>query len=165
MTSKSDFSRQLEDALPALQRYALKLTRGNKDRDAGKDLLQDTAERMLARQDEFRGDARLTTWGCSIMFNILVSGYRKQSRCDKNIVRGDFPVSVPSSQESVVALRETREQMKKLSDQEQKALVGTALGMSDGEIGAQEGMPSGTVRAHRFRARDKLRAADSGVRA
>lgn len=68
---------ELSDALPRLYRYALRLSR---DPDLAADVVQDTAERALARADQWRGEVPLERWLYRIAHNVFVDRVRRAGR-------------------------------------------------------------------------------------
>ncbi len=68
---------ELSALLPRLYRYALRLTR---DPDVAADVVQDTAERAIARSHQWRGDAPLERWLFRIAHNAFIDHTRRSRR-------------------------------------------------------------------------------------
>jgi RNA polymerase sigma-70 factor (ECF subfamily) len=68
---------ELIEILPKLRRYACSLTGNISDAD---DLLQNSIERALKRQDSFDSERKLISWMYTITKNIWIDELRAQSR-------------------------------------------------------------------------------------
>ena len=74
--SSPGFSQQLCALLPDLRRKALQLARSP---SAADDLVQDTLERALRYECQFRPGSNLRAWACRIMVNRFISQSRRRS--------------------------------------------------------------------------------------
>ena len=61
-----------------LLRFALRLTSG--EREAANDLLQETLLKVLSNEDRFLPNSNLKQWLYTIMRNLFINNYRRQSR-------------------------------------------------------------------------------------
>ncbi len=77
MMTTTEFNNQLIELHECLIRYAWKLTA---DKDDAEDLLQDTYLRALAYQEQFEESTNLKAWIYTIMKNVFINNYRKNSR-------------------------------------------------------------------------------------
>lgn len=97
--------RGISEHMPAMKRYALKLTR---DRDAADDLVQSTALHAIHRAASFTPGTNLSGWLMTILHNTYVDGIRKSAR-HGNISRipiDEIEIPVAATQPSDVYLAE-----------------------------------------------------------
>lgn len=73
---RTDVEKQIVELLPALQRFARALDRGN----GSDDLVQETVVKALGALDSFERDSNLKSWLFTIMKNSFCSRYRRQRR-------------------------------------------------------------------------------------
>src|SRR5690606_16459780 len=71
-------ARTLEECLPRLRRFALKLTR---NAEQAEDLTQTTLLRAWRYKDDFRGDGSVMTWTYKIMRNAFYNDRRDAKKC------------------------------------------------------------------------------------
>ncbi|MDP2131301.1 MAG: sigma-70 family RNA polymerase sigma factor [Erythrobacter sp.] len=122
------------------------------------DLAQETFLLAWRKLNQFRGEARFSTWLYRIAFSCFLQSARKrQHPTDK---AGGDVVGQQLSVSSEVALRLDLERaMHGLSEDEQAVLLHVAqLGLSHEEAAYVLSMPLGTVKSHARRGKDKLRA-------
>ena len=134
------------------------------DADRAQDYTQETFIRAFARLAEFRGEAALSTWICSIAVSVALNGLRKLKRrqdreLDLEVVEPALPGATTPAAEpdlkerlahAIDALPEGYRTVFVMHDVE---------GYTHEEIGQVLGVQSGTSKAQLFRARAKLRTA------
>jgi RNA polymerase sigma-70 factor, ECF subfamily len=133
------------------------------DHGEAEDVTQETFLRAYERLEEFRGDARFSTWLYRICYNLCVNRFQFQ-RKDRNLSNGSAPEAVPSS---------TIGSCEQLLVKEQQQLMNWALSrlkaefreavllyhtehLSYEEIADVLGSPVGTVRSRIHRGREDL---------
>ena len=132
------------------------------DRGEAEDVTQETFLRAYERLNEFRGDARFSTWLYRICHNLCVNRFQRNER---NSSKGSTPEAVPSS---------TIGSCEQLLVKEQQQLMNWALSrlkaefreavllyhtdhLSYEEIAEVLGSPVGTVRSRIHRGREELK--------
>ena len=147
----------LEDAIPALRRYAWALLR---DRNAADDLVQDTLLRALDRIDTVEPGADPRAWLFTIMHNLNVSHWRRaRVRADIAVEKADADMATPPPQQASAELRDVLRGLELLPEEQRQILRLVAVeGMSYGEAARILGLPIGTVMSRLSRARDRLGA-------
>lgn len=157
----------LPSHLPALWRYALKLTRDHAD---AADLVQDTCLKALHFEHTYT-EGNLEGWLMCILHNLHISARRKiAQRAQKHILvmpmveedwqeEGNWSeLSSPPEQETHIEYVETAEVLSGFTDHFRLPIVLSAVhGLMYEEIAAALGIPKGTVRSRLSRARKKLR--------
>lgn len=147
---------ELQEALPALNRFALKLTR---NADRADDLVQDCVERALNKQHLFDGQ-NLRSW----MFTICRRVFLNQIRKDKSRGTQVDIENTPESKFSEKALQEDQmhfqdvvENFSKLPMNDKVILSLVVIeGLKYDEAASVLEIPVGTVRSRLSRARAKL---------
>jgi len=133
------------------------------DREAAKDLFQETFIKAYYNMDRFRGDCAIKTWLISIAVNVCKDYLR--SAYQKNVVPMEQPV------EENIASDDNYEEIENADRNEQIRKVVNALPekyrdvvlfvyyreMSVAEAAVALGLPEGTVKSRLARARDVLR--------
>ncbi len=157
MTNNAITAADLNECLPALQRFAFTLTR-NEDR--ARDLVQDCLERCLRKQHLFDGQ-NLRSW----MFTVCRRVFLNQIRRDK--VRGvavemdDAPqskLSIDAAQEEKMHYQDVVEGFRDLPHNDKVVLSLVAIeGLKYEEAAELLEVPVGTVRSRLSRARTRLR--------
>jgi len=130
------------------------------DAEAAVDATQETALRMLAQLDRFRGDSRVTTWAIGIALNVCREQIRKRGRITADHRRRG--VSVPVQPDALAAQRELharlRDRLGELSGRQREAIVLRYFeGLSVRETAALMRVATGTVKATTRQAIDRLR--------
>ena len=132
------------------------------DSTLAQDYTQETFVRAFDRLSQFRGDAALSTWVCSICVAVSLNGLRSTTVRHKR--EGEF-------EEALQFATTTRESEPDLKLRMQQAidalpdgyrtvfLMHDVEGYTHEEIGRALGIESGTSKAQLFRARRKLRVA------
>ncbi len=149
-------SAALAECLPALQRFAMQLTR---NADRANDLVQDTVERALRKSHLFDG-ANLRSW----MFTICRRVFLNQIRSEKSRGRG---VELDEAPQSKIAVTEAQEQVMHYNDvaaaferlpMNDKVILSLVVieGLKYEEAAEALDVPIGTIRSRLSRARTKL---------
>ena len=156
------FLDDVEDAVPALRRYARGLVG---DADRADDLVQDCLERAIRRRGLFRPAGPVKAW----LFRILINIYRNQLRMQRR--RGDtialdalaVEPSVAPAQPGRIALIEMARAVDALPPEHREALLLVGLdGMNYAEAAKVLEIPLGTLMSRLARARASLRTQTSG---
>ena len=150
------FLHQVEDAIPALRRFARALTR---DRDRADDLVQDCLERAVAKRHLWRGDGSVEAW----LFRILLNRHRDLRRRAPApgwlVAVEDLPAEPQrqGGQEAHLALREVEAALARLPPEQREALLLVALEeLSYDEAALALSIPRGTLMSRLARAREVL---------
>lgn len=133
-----------------------RLTRG--DEAAADDLAQETFLIAWKRLDQFRGDAKFSTWLYRIAYTCFLQLYRKNARAVD--AKDDADAELMSAPASTVDLQMDIERaMRRLSAAEQAVLLHCVqLGLSHDEAAYVLAMPLGTVKTHATRGKAKLQS-------
>ena len=166
----------LSHCLPSLYRYAYRLL-GNKA-DA-EDAVQDALLAAYKHLNQFRGDARLSTWLTTIVINCARMHLRKRSRYihvsldsrtgdDREYPRSDILVDHRHNPEEECRRSTLNARLMKSAAQLSPILRKTfhlrfVDNLSIGETARVLGVPTGTVKAQTARAKIKLRKLVRGV--
>lgn len=132
------------------------------DGTLAEDFTQETFVRAFARLSEFRGDAALSTWLCSICVGVSLNGLRSKASREKHQAGFDEALSFAmTTRESEPDLKvRMQEAIDALPDGYRTVFLMHDLeGYTHEEIGLVLGIESGTSKAQLFRARRKLRVA------
>ena len=132
------------------------------DGTLAQDYTQETFVRGFARLDQFRGDAAVSTWLCSICVTVSLNGLRATT------VRQKRETGFEEALQFAATGRESEPDLKVRMQQAIDALpdgyrtvfvMHDVEGYTHDEIGRVLGIESGTSKAQLFRARRKLRIA------
>jgi RNA polymerase sigma-70 factor (ECF subfamily) len=132
------------------------------DLDRAQDYVQETFIRAFQRLGEFRGEAALSTWLCSIAISITLNGLRKTRRSnEREISLDDAPSLGRMSREAEPDLKERLSRaIDDLPEGYRTVFVMHEVeGYTHEEIAETLGVQPGTSKAQLFRARAKLRVA------
>jgi len=147
---------ELETCLPALQRFALSLTR-NEDR-AG-DLVQDTVERALKKAHLFDG-ANLRSWMFTICRRVFLNQIRSDKTRGPSIPVEDAPqsaLSLAQDQEIIMHFNDVTQAFQRLPTNDKVVLSLVVIeGLKYDEVADLLDIPIGTVRSRLSRARARL---------
>lgn len=152
----NEVAQQIEEYVPALQRYALALCR---NATAADDLVQECVVRGLTKAHLYNPGTNLRAWLFTIMHNLHVSDVRRNGKwkqpADPEAALNDL--SVTASQPSTVMLRAVKNAMMALPDQQRLVLYSVGVeGKSYEEVSDEFDIPVGTVKSRCFRAREAL---------
>jgi RNA polymerase sigma factor (sigma-70 family) len=122
------------------------------------DLAQETFLLAWRKLDQFRGEARFSTWLYRIAYTCFLQARRKQSSA-ADAIDGDAPDQRISPPDAVNLRLDVERAMRRLSATEQIVLTHVAqLGLSHDEAAYVLAMPLGTVKSHTNRGKARLRA-------
>jgi RNA polymerase sigma-70 factor (ECF subfamily) len=146
---------QIVDLLPRLRRFARTLARDPHDAD---DLVQIAVERALARSDQLRAEARLSSWMFGILRNAWIDETRSRGRRSQVFAPEELGENVgDAANEAHTEVLSVQEAMARLPD-EQRIAVGLVLveGLSYKEAAEIMGVPLGTLTSRLARGREAL---------
>jgi len=149
-------SNELGECMPALQRFAMSLTR-NEDR--AHDLVQDSVERALRKQHLFDG-SNLRSWLFTICRRVFLNQIRKEKSRGHAVPVEDAPqsaLSISQSQEVTMHFNDVLGAFKELplNDKVVLSLI-VVEGLKYEEVAEILDIPIGTVRSRLSRARSRL---------
>lgn len=148
------------DLLPALMRYARRLTRDESEAD---DLVQEALVSAYANSDQYQPGRPLRIWMFAILHNIFVSRVRREAVRERYRAGAVPPDPGLLPQELSIRLREVAEALDRLPPEQQQVLHLVAVdGMSYQDAAAVIGVPVGTLISRLSRARARLRQLESG---
>ncbi len=147
---------EIEEAVPALRRYAWSLLRQSQDAD---DLVHDCVVKALAALPKRAGDGAVRPWLFTIMHNLFVSRWRAtRRRAAVMVADNDAESPVEAGQEWSLATRELVAGLDRLPPEQRDVLLLVSVeGLEYREVAAVLGIPVGTVMSRLSRARDALR--------
>lgn len=128
------------------------------DASEADDLAQETFLLAWRKLDQFRGEARFSTWLYRIAYSCFLQAYRKNPRrADDAGANNAEQLAAP---EQMVDLQLDFERaLKRLSAAEQRVLLHCAqMGLSHEEAAYVLAMPLGTVKTHATRGKAKLKS-------
>ena len=149
---------EIEDAVPALRRYAWSLLRHRQDAD---DLVQDALVRALDFLPRRTRDTDMQPWLFAILHNLFVSRWRTARR--RILVLTSIPadgidVPVAAGQDWSLAARDMVRGVDLLPlEQREVLLLVVVEGLEYRDVATVLGVPIGTVMSRLSRARDTLR--------
>jgi RNA polymerase sigma factor (sigma-70 family) len=121
------------------------------------DLAQETFLLAWRKLDQFRGDARFSTWLYRIAYTCFLQARRKRTAAPEAI--GDDGEPLPSPAHAIALQFDVASAMRQLLPGEQAVLLHCVqLGLSHDEAAYVLAMPLGTVKSHMLRGKAKLRA-------
>ncbi len=134
------------------------------DRDRAQDYTQEAFIRAFAKLAEFRGEAALSTWICSIAVSVALNGLRKVKRLRNREVELDVVEPVLPTVTRSTADPDLKQRLAQAIDDLPEGyrtvfVMHDVEGYTHEEIGRALGVQSGTSKAQLFRARAKLRTA------
>lgn len=132
-----------------------RLLRG--DMAGADDLAQETFLLAWRKLDQYRGDARFSTWLYRIAYSCFLQAYRKQPRVAHDASEGDAE-RVPALPHAMDLELDFERAMRRLSIAEQAVLLHCVqMGLSHEEAAYVLAMPLGTVKTHATRGKAKLK--------
>jgi RNA polymerase sigma-70 factor (ECF subfamily) len=147
------------------------------NREEAEELVQDSFVRAYRSLDEFRGEARFSTWFHRIVYNVCMT--KVMRRKERGALFG--PDGEDDLTAEVASPEEETDQLRRLEDVELQALLAQAIGrlpekqrtavtlfyvqeMTYEEIARVTVQPIGSVKTHLFRGREALRRSVAGMR-
>ncbi|MFM0307858.1 sigma-70 family RNA polymerase sigma factor [Paraburkholderia sp. RL17-383-BIF-A] len=151
------FETEVISWLPQLRRYARALTG---DRAWADDLVQDTAERALARWAAFRPDSNLRAWLLTILRHLYIDQLR--GRREIAVDEESAPwrnLEAPQGEVDGLVLRDLQRALYCLPVEQREVLLLVCVeDLSYQEASRALGVPIGTVMSRLSRAREHMRA-------
>ena len=153
-----EFSTLLIAELPYLRRFARSLCG---DAALADDLVQDTAERAIAKQRLYDPSRPLRAWLFAILRNLFINGIRKRQQF--HVVKNvddltDGEDAVQPEQEQGLSLRLISDALDRLPPQHREVIALISLEeMSYRDVSEILGVPMGTVMSRLSRAREQMR--------
>lgn len=143
------------------------------DREAARDMAQDTLVRIIQALDSFDERAKFTTWMTRIAMNVCISHLRKEKHrrgASLEASSGDGPMArslLESGEPEAGGRVELEEDLRRLAaamralEPEQRAILTLrdVRGLDYRDIAEAMNVPVGTVKSRLFRARSALREA------
>jgi RNA polymerase sigma-70 factor (ECF subfamily) len=121
------------------------------------DLAQETFLLAWRKLDQFRGEARFSTWLYRIAYSCFLQVYRKNPRLADDTDAGEAE-RLPAPPQAVDLQLDFERAMRRLSAAEQTVLLHCVLmGLSHEEAAYVLAMPLGTVKTHALRGKAKLK--------
>lgn len=128
------------------------------DQARADDLAQETFLLAWRKLDQFRGEARFSTWLYRIAYSCFLQARRKGSSAADDIDR-DAPDQRISPPDAADLRLDVERAMRRLSAAEHEVLLHVVqLGLSHDEAAYVLAMPLGTVKSHMNRGKARLRA-------
>jgi RNA polymerase sigma-70 factor, ECF subfamily len=152
-----------------LVHYGFKLTH---DGEEAKDLAQATIVKALAWRAHYREQGRMSSWLCTILYNLFVNRCRERRRegshvpvdevfdgsTNEWVTREHGSIAVAGEQMGSELRRDLVQGLTRLSSEKREVLLmATYEGMTYDEMAEQIGIPVGTVRSRLARARSLMR--------
>lgn len=153
-----DLSRQLEQQIPRLRRYALALVG---DPTRADDLVQDCLERAWSRAHLFRPGSDLRAWLFTILHNLHANAARRYHSRPREVSLADdgYAPATPATQGHAMVLSELRTALTQVPDDQRQILLMIGMEqMTYQEVATVLGIPIGTVMSRLHRGRERLRA-------
>lgn len=123
------------------------------------DLAQETFLLAWRKLDQFRGEARFSTWLHRIAYTCFLQARRTRQTITRDEIADITPSEPLHAQHAADLRHEVMRAMQRLSPDEQTVLLHcTWLGLSHDEAAYVLAMPLGTVKSHMVRGKAKLRA-------
>ena len=149
---------ELNNVLPALNRFALSLT---KNEDRAHDLVQDSVERALRKAEYFEPGSNLRSWMFTLCKRLFLNDIRKQKSRGVTVEIDDAPqarLSNEASQQMTVECSEMLSCFEKLPMRDKVVLSLIVVeGMKYDEAATMLDVPVGTIRSRLSRARARLK--------
>ncbi len=153
----TDLREQIIGLLPRLRRFARTLARNPHDAD---DIVQIAIERALARSDQLRADARVSSWLFGIVRNAWIDEVRARGRQAKMFAPEELGVNVGdasmAAHDAMLCVQDALERL----PEDQRIAIGLVLveGLSYKEAAQIMDVPIGTLTSRLARGRDALQA-------
>lgn len=149
---------ELNDVLPALNRFALSLTRNE---DQAYDLVQDSVERAIRKADYYEAGTNFRSWMFTLCKRLFLNQIRRQKTAGVPVELDDAPQSKlasGSTQEQTVECQEMLQCFENLPMRDKVVLSLIVVeGMKYEEAAEVLDVPVGTVRSRLSRARARLK--------
>ncbi|MEX2643141.1 MAG: sigma-70 family RNA polymerase sigma factor [Acetobacterales bacterium] len=152
----NEVAEHIEEHVPALQRYALALSRNSMVAD---DLVHECVVRALTKAQLYTPGTNLRAWLFTILHNLHVSLARREARWRRpaDPEAALAKLSTPASQPFAVMLRAVDKVMMTLPSQQRAILYSIGVeGKSYKQVSREFDIPVGTVKSRCSRAREAL---------
>ena len=155
-SSGEDLRDRIVEHLPRLRRFARSLARNAQDAD---DLVQITAERALARAEQFRPDHSVASWLFGILRNAWIDEARSRRRRESLLPPKDLAERIGDPTGTDPELLCLQDALSRLPE-EQRLAVALVLveGFSYKEAAAIMSVPVGTLTSRLARGREALQS-------
>lgn len=160
MADSSSFINRLLGLQGNLLNFAYQLT---SNREAAKDLVQDTTLKVLDNEGKYVDNVNFKGWVLTIMRNIFINNYRRQVRSATIIDTTEDLYHLNISQESgletpegTFATKEISQAINEFSDDYRVPFSMYIAGYKYSEIAEHMNLPIGTVKSRIFFARKRL---------
>lgn len=155
----------LQNQLLSIQRNMLNFAYAlTSDRDDAYDLMQDTTLKVLDNQDKFVDDSNFKGWVFTIMRNIFINQYRRNTRVsmvvdqsDDSYIINDSAIDESATPEDTYAVQEIMNAVNAFPDEYRVPFSMYLRGYHYYEIADYMRLPVGTVKSRIFFARRRLR--------
>ena len=158
--SKDSIEEELLKLKDSLLCFAYKLT---SDSEKAKDLLQDTALKVLTNRDKYVSQENFKGWVFTIMKNIFLNNIKKESRISSPAEQTDdvYLLNIPqecgfNTPDSSYSLKEINKVISLLSKEYRYPLLMLVVGYKYQDISHTMNIPTGTVKSRIYYARKKL---------
>jgi len=149
---------EVEALIPRLRRFARALTGSREEAD---DLTQDTLERAWNKRELWQAGTNLRAWLFAVMHRVFINGTRRRRPTESlDALQGGLAERADdgASAETAVAVRELREALLRLPDEQRQVLLLVGLEQfSYAEAAGVLNVPIGTVMSRLARGRERLR--------
>ncbi len=147
--------------LPALQRYALVLTRNPHDAE---DLVQDTVRRAIEKKAHFEAGTNIRSWAFTIMHNAFCDVRRRRARRPEvSLEASGVSGESRGSADSLIEVMDFTRAFAALNPAAREILLLIGVdGLSYEDAAVRLSVPVGTVKSRLFRARLALRGLMTG---
>ncbi len=153
--------KKLLDLQDNMLRFARTLTA---DRDESLDLLQETTLKVLTNKEKFTDDTNFKGWVLTIMKNIFINNYRKESRNqtvndqtdNSYLLQSPAKSSGFDTPDGAYAVNEIKKCINSFSDEYRLPFAMFVQGFKYHEIAEKIQIPVGTVKSRIFFARHRL---------
>jgi len=158
--SEKEFSTKLINIEKDLRRFASNYTSVSHEVD---DLVQETFYKALTNKEKFADNTNFKAWTFTILKNIFINNYRKQSRFNTGSTEVDFSAPnllkynyVSEISETDIRLKEVKEKVNKLDKKIKIPFKMHIGGYKYKEIAHYLEIPIGTVKSRIFSAKQIL---------
>jgi RNA polymerase sigma-70 factor (ECF subfamily) len=155
-----EFNNQVQQLSESLYSFAYNLTRNIED---AKDLIQETAYRAMLNRDKFKMNSNLKAWLYTIMKNIFINNYRKQSKqrtvlsdSENDFSDGSYNATTANNAEVKLALACIEKELAAIDSNLRTPFIRYVEGYKYHEIADELNLPLGTVKSRIFFARREL---------
>jgi RNA polymerase sigma-70 factor, ECF subfamily len=156
-----DFNHRVSDLYKPLRNFAMKLTRNLED---AADLTQETMARAFYNHDKFREGTNMKAWLYTIMKNIFINNYRRNSKgqithddSENQYYLNSHPSTAGNLGEGRLIMKDIQLAISKLSNNLRVPFEMAFRGYKYEEIAAYMKVPLGTVKIRIHNARKKLK--------